>query len=269
MAKVIKRLGTLAQKFSVDVTVHSLRMTLSVPVLINLIWKRKKRRVESRNRPAMGANSKQLEVEETLTMINTMYQKKSGEFLEKKAVITFQAVVDGRGSKVVGSVTLNITQYLGGLNQQEFRIDKCPDKNATAVLSLRAQAMGELVEADNVSEMSGGTGFSMGTEDVGGGFLSEQDLTGFEEEVHPNPAKVLIAGNIRPAIPRAPVGRPGPVKPVHNLDTTAVQDLKAQVSLLEREKSELQSEKDDLKKQCMGLLDSGRREKEDLIHHIQ
>ena len=268
MAKVIKRIGTLAQKFSVDVTVHSLRMTLSVPVLVNLIWKRKKRRVESRKRPPMPANSKGIEVEETLTMINTMYQKKSGEFLEKKAVITFQAVVEGRGSKVVGSVTLNIAQYLSGLNQQEFRIDKCPDKNATAVLSLRAQAMGELVEADNVSEMSGGTGFSMGTEDVGG-FLSEQDLTGFEEEVHPNPAKVMIAGNIRPAIPRAPAGRPGPVKPVHTLDTTAVQDLKAQLALLEREKSELQSEKDDLKKQCLSLVDSSRREKEDLIHHIQ
>ena len=269
MAKVVKRLGTLAQKFSVDVTVHSLRMTLSVPVMVNLIWKRKKRRVESRNRPLMPANSKEIAIEETLTMINTMYQKKSGEFLEKKAVITFQAVVEGRGSKVVGSITINIAQYLGGMSQLELRIDKCPDKTAMAVVSLRAHAMGEAMEADNMSEMSGGTGFSMGTEDVGGMLLSEQDLTGFDEEVHPNPTKVLIAGNIRPVVPRPPPGRPGPVKPIHNLDSTTLQDLKAQISLLERDKSDLQTQKDDLKKQHFTLIDSSRREKEDLIRHIQ
>lgn len=42
MAKYIGRIGTKKQVFSYDVTVHWIQLALTIPVRLNVIWKRSK-----------------------------------------------------------------------------------------------------------------------------------------------------------------------------------------------------------------------------------
>lgn len=42
MTSFLKRLGTKKQVFSVDITIHSIKLVLSTQAGINIIWKRSK-----------------------------------------------------------------------------------------------------------------------------------------------------------------------------------------------------------------------------------
>ena len=98
-------------------------------------------------------------------MINTLYQEKNGKFQRKKAQLTVQAIVENKGNKKVGTLSLNIADYSSSpVSNKAFALEGCPDKNARIIISVRAQALGEAMAADNMSEASGVTGFSMGTE---------------------------------------------------------------------------------------------------------
>ena len=194
MAKVIKRIGTLAQKFSVDIVIHSVQMALSIPVRLNVIWKRRNKRTETKNKVPLSPSVGSAEIEETLTMINTLYQKKSGSFNEKKAVLTVQAIIEDKGSKSIGQLTLNIADYAtNSLNHHVFKLEKAPDRFASITISVHSQPMGEATMADNMSDASGNTGISMGTEGDYTGPLTDQDLTGFDEET-----KVVAGSQGRP-----------------------------------------------------------------------
>jgi len=196
MAKVIKRIGTLAQKFSVDIVIHSVQMTLSLPVRLNVVWKRRNKRTETKNKVPLSPAVGSAEIQETLTMINTLYQKKSGTFNEKKAVLTVQAIIEDKGSKSVGQLTLNIAEYATSpLTRHVFKLDKAPDRFASITISVLSQPLGEATLADNMSDASGGTGISMGTEGDYTGPLTDQDLTGFDEET-----KVVAGSQGRPPV---------------------------------------------------------------------
>ena len=47
MAKLWSRKGTLAQKFNVDITIHSVRIALTIPVNISAVWKRRNKRINT------------------------------------------------------------------------------------------------------------------------------------------------------------------------------------------------------------------------------
>ena len=216
-----------------------------------------------------------MEVNENLTMINTLYMDKNGKFQRKKAVLTIQAIVEDKGRKKVGKVTFDISQYREkNLNEQIFSLEDCPDKKAKICLSISAQPLGEAMTADNMSEASGFSGISMGTEGDYQGPLFEQDLTGFEEEARA--PKIIPGSHGKPPLIRA--GKPnlpdmGAINPVKISEAMSrqsqpdIRELQAQVQVLEKENSSLRSEKDELKEQNSLLYSNSKKERENYYEH--
>ena len=272
MAKVLKRLGTLAHKFSIDITVHTLQMSLSVPVKINIVWKRRNKRIESTNKPELLPSIGSVELEETLTMINTLYQKKAGNYMEKKADLTVMAIIDGKGSKSIGGLHLNISDYQSApLTRQTFKLEKSPDRYSSITVSIRCRSLGEPAPVtDNMSDASGDSGVSFGTEgDYNGPPLFEQDLSGFEEET-----KVLPGSQGRPPAlikSQKSGGDPprGPEPRSTKRTEPQVQELQAQLSLLEREKASLHGEKTEIQTHYAALIESSKKDREKLMEHIK
>lgn len=126
-----------------DITIHSVKMTFRTPIDLNIIWKRKNRRVEIGSKVPIPAGSASVPVEQTLTMTETVFFNRTGGLQEHTAELFFQALVD-RGAKVVGKVVVDLDTER--LEHEEMSIDSCPDKTATVVISINSQASGE---ADN------------------------------------------------------------------------------------------------------------------------
>ena len=224
------------------------------------------------------------EINETLTMINTLYQEKNGKFQRKKAQLTVQAIVENKGNKKVGTLSLNIADYCSSpVNNKAFALEGCPDKNARIMISVRAQALGEAMAADNMSEASGVTGFSMGTEgDFQGNLFNEQDLGGFEDDQ----PKVILGSHGKPPLVRNAFMKlpdSGPVNPMKIAEamdnqrlkleeensSAKASELKASVQVLEKENLQLRSEKDDLKVQLSISLEKSKKERENYFEHMK
>lgn len=230
--------------------------------------------------PSVGS----AEINETLTMINTLYQEKSGKFQRKKAQLTVQAVVENKGMKKIGTLNLNISDYFAEpLNNHSFALENCPDKKARIIISVRAQALGEATIADNMSDASGATGFSMGTEgDFQGNLFGDQDLAGFDEEG----PKIIPGSHGKPPLVRSGMMKlpdSGPVNPMkiseamdnqrqkleeENL-SIKLSELKASIQILEKENLSLKSEKDDLKVQLSISLEKSKKERENYYEHMK
>lgn len=232
--------------------------------------------------PSVGS----VEINETLTMINTLYQEKTGQFQRKKAVLTVQAIVEGQGMKKVGSLSINLADYYNAsMNNQAFALEGCPDKDAQITISLKAQALGEATIADNMSDASGMTGVSMGTEgDYSGNLFHDQDLAGFEEEALA--PKIIPGSHGKPPLIRGPFMKlpdSGPVNPMKISEamdnqrqkieeenaTIKNSELKAQIQILEKEALQLKSEKDDLKVQLGISLEKSKKERENYFEHMK
>ena len=227
-----------------------------------------------------------MDIDETLTMINTLYQEKTGSFQRKKAVLSVQAIIEGQGMKKVGSLSVNLSDFYNqSLTRQEVPLEGCPDKKALMCVSIKAQALGDVTISDNVSDASGMTGFSMGTEgDYQGNLFLEQDLAGFEEEAV---APKIIPGSFgKPPLVRGPFMKlpdSGPVNPMkisEAMDNQRIRieeesnsgklaELKAQVHILEKEALQAKSEKDDLKVQIGVVLEKSKKERESYSEHLK
>jgi hypothetical protein len=60
-----------------------------MPVRINIIWKMRKKRLETQNKAALSPSTGEAVINESLTMINTLYtKKKTGKTLDKDAILT-------------------------------------------------------------------------------------------------------------------------------------------------------------------------------------
>mmetsp|Transcript_17661 Transcript_17661/g.17630 ORF Transcript_17661/g.17630 Transcript_17661/m.17630 type:complete len:768 (+) Transcript_17661:181-2484(+) len=218
-------------------------------------------------------------------MINTLYQEKSGQFMKKKAALSFQAIVEGKGMKKVGNLELNIADYhINPLNEQVFSVAGCPDKNSRVCISVRAQPLGEAVLADNMSEASGVSGISMGTEgDYNGQLFNEQDLTGFEEEAHQQ--RVVPGVNGKPPMLKPILRLPesGPMNPMRiaeamesqrikleeDSSSSKLSDFRAQNALLERENQQLKTDKEELKVELGIQYEKFKKDRENLLEHIK
>jgi len=219
-------------------------------------------------------------------MINTLYQKKTNEFIEKKAVLKIQAIVEGKGTRTAGTLKLNLSQYFETpLIHKEFPLANCPDKKAVICISINAQAIGEVRDdIDGMSDISGGTGISMGS-DLGPLLIADQDLTGFEEEGHapkiiPNMKAKTLSG--RPPLAKMPesLGAINPAKISEAMKNASIryeeskspaqlQEAKAQMSLLEKDNQRLKSEKEELKVELGVHIENAKKERERLIEHIK
>ena len=218
-------------------------------------------------------------------MINSLYQEKSGQFQRKKALLTVQAIVEGKGMKKVGTLSLNISDYHNtNINNEVRPLEGCPDKNASICISLRAQALGDPTIADNMSDASGMDGVSMGTEgDYAGNLFLDQDLGGFEEEA--TAPKIIPGSHGKPPLIRGPFMKlpdSGPINPMKISEAmenqkkleeensiSKVSELKAQIQILEKEALQLKSEKDDLKVQLGVALEKSKKERENYYEHMK
>lgn len=244
-----------------------------------------KKRIETKNKNALSPSVGRVEINETLTMINTLYQEKSGNFVKKKAVLTFQAIVESKGMKKVGNLEINIADYhTNPLIEQVFSVGECPDKNSRVCISVRAQALGEAVISDNMSEASGVSGISMGTEgDYQGPLFNEQDLTGYDEEVQEK--RIVMGINGKPPILKPVLRLPdmGPMNPIkineamenqrvkleEDNSMSKLHDLRAQISLLERENAQLKTDKEEFKVEIGIQYEKFKKERENLLEHIK
>eukprot|EP00358_Blepharisma_japonicum_P007159 CAMPEP_0202942900 /NCGR_PEP_ID=MMETSP1395-20130829/3139_1 /ASSEMBLY_ACC=CAM_ASM_000871 /TAXON_ID=5961 /ORGANISM="Blepharisma japonicum, Strain Stock R1072" /LENGTH=764 /DNA_ID=CAMNT_0049639667 /DNA_START=109 /DNA_END=2400 /DNA_ORIENTATION=- len=211
-------------------------------------------------------------------MINTLYQEKSGEFLRKKALLTIQAIVDGQGMKKVGTLSLNISEYYNSsLEQKIFAVEKCTDKNAKICISIHAQPLGDLGIADNMSEASGVTGFSMGTEGDFDGPLFDQDIGDLEEEAHAPkiiPTSVAKQSINRPILKLPDIGPVNPLKITQAFSPKPPPDsetpeLKAKLEVLEKEKTQLKAEKDQLKVDLGVQYEKAKKERQQYIDYTK
>ena len=219
-------------------------------------------------------------------MINTLYIKKKGAFLEKKAVLTVLAYLDGKGVKKVGKLTLNIAEYGSNpLARKEFPLLGCPDKKARICLSVNAQNLGQVSAHDNMSDDSGGTGYSMGTEqslDESMFATSQADLSieSMTESSRVIPGKqgkppaiiknLVKASEIGSRVPDRSATTPKSGVTFEELFGKAkFQELKAQLSVMEKDNKQLTEEKEDLKTQLALHIENFKQERERLIEHIK
>lgn len=128
-----------------------------------------------------------LEINETLTMINTMYQEKSGSYVKKTAELTIQAHIDKKGKKKLGKVKIDLAIIGESGAHQFYPVVDCIDKKANISASIKFTPIGEGTIVDTISEVSGHSGVSMGTNGDYSGPLFHEDSFEIEPSKSPLP----------------------------------------------------------------------------------
>ncbi|OMJ77174.1 hypothetical protein SteCoe_23282 [Stentor coeruleus] len=275
MSKFLKRLGTKKHIFTFDITIHSVQVAVNVPVRLNIIWKRHKKLSELRNKYPISPSIGLTEINETLSMINTLYEEKSGNFLPKKASLAIIAHIDKRSTKKLGEIHLNLIDYMKeGASRIPFTIMGCPDKKAHVFVSIKAQTMGDTikdyasdasgsemgVEEDQLN--SGNSSFSKRSEQLSCDFTSnvanESETSILDEE------NKMKGQNRKPPIPRKNTDGS---KEVQKEEKLRYVEIKAQNSLLEKENQQLKSEKEDLRIQMEMIVEKSKKERENFMEH--
>ena len=196
-------------------------------------------------------------------MINTLYQEKSGGYQKKNAVLTVHAIIDKRGSKKIGTVTLNLSELVSvGKNNEAISIGECSDRKAKIWISVKGQALGDSI-SDNQSEASANSA-SIGAEgEFSGSIFHEQESSELDEE---SKSKTLQIFSKKP-----PVFRRG----TENSKSSGFEgeenlryiEIKAANSLLEKENQQLKTEKEDIKIQLSILNEKAKKEREMFCEH--
>jgi hypothetical protein len=130
---ILKKLSSHQQVIDFHIKVHKLSSPFSTPVSVKVSWKRRKIQVGKKTTETSfkAKTSEIIEIDEILTMVNTIYQKTTG-FLPKLAELK---VIQSQASKELGKVILNLSDFIEKpANQLEFQLENCP--NAFLILSI-------------------------------------------------------------------------------------------------------------------------------------
>ena len=182
-----------------------------------------------------------VDVNQTLTMAETLSMSRTGGFLEKTAELYFQALVD-KGAKVVGKVVVSVGA--DKTEQVELPIESCPDSTATVVLSVNARGEGEQGPDDEaiVSERS-----------------NMQALRRVKLRTSP---KLTLHKSERESKDWDPVDVP-------HSDRVKLTELTERVEELEKENEALMATNSDLKKKLRGATDEQRKKEEEWETRLQ
>jgi chromosome segregation ATPase len=194
-----------------------------------------------------------MDFNETLTMINTMYQEKSGEYVKKSAELTVQAQLDAKNIKKIGVVKLNLAEVVSGVSSKFFPVSGCPDKKASVCLSIKCNSLGESTIVDNISEASGNSVISMGTEGEYSGPLFNESIETDEE------TKKTQAPNKKPPM----------LKKKSDKSETNSFDNIALIKVLQKENQILKSEREELKVQIGILSEKTRNERDQYCENTE
>ena len=201
--------------------------------------------METREKYPLSPSIGSTDIGETLVMMNTMYQEKSGVFLQKSANLQIFAQTESKKSQKVGEVKLNLVDYMNEpLVQKFFPISGCGDKKAKVSLSIKGRLLGETF-TENASDASGG---SLNVSEDEKSHYSEHE-TSLEKNLYKKP----------------------PVFKGHTETTSEekqrIVNLTAKVSMLEKENQQVRSEKEDTKLQLKLLIENSQKERQKFCEH--
>eukprot|EP00357_Protocruzia_adherens_P010696 CAMPEP_0114995490 /NCGR_PEP_ID=MMETSP0216-20121206/13760_1 /TAXON_ID=223996 /ORGANISM="Protocruzia adherens, Strain Boccale" /LENGTH=846 /DNA_ID=CAMNT_0002359541 /DNA_START=40 /DNA_END=2580 /DNA_ORIENTATION=+ len=190
MFKHLKRVGTRACRYKIDITVKSVTIDLKAAFNLRVVWKRGPKRAETKALSTLDQTTGEAKFGETLSMLATIYKdEKKNRYLEKKAQISVQ-VVTSKQTKTVGLVNFNLADYAGVDSENAikkiFKLEKCVDKNGVIEMAIKVTFLKEMdPNDDTASAITAISRVSMGSEDEV--VQSEQDLKGFEDVDVGNP----------------------------------------------------------------------------------
>lgn len=183
------RIGTQAMKYSFELSVTSLHMSIPLTCPMSMKWTRGPR--TATNQPVPGVNGEyEWPPGKPMTIIATMYYKKN-KFQEKKSKLTVKQQL-GKELKSVGQVEIDLADFCGGAGESEqvrpltLKLQKCSDRKAFIVCTLRSKWIKQLQPGDTddtASQMSGASSVDARSEsampqgDVG----NINDLDGMED----------------------------------------------------------------------------------------
>jgi len=115
-------------------------------------------------------------------MLNTLYQKTSGKFLEKTAEIKILGETNGK-SKQIGKVSLNLVDFMEvPASELILPIEKCPDKSAEVCLSIKAERVDP--EEETIQDIIEGSFEEETKENRASSLSSEEQKRASEEGIH-------------------------------------------------------------------------------------
>lgn len=190
-------------------------------------------------------------------MVNTLYQDKSGVFQKKIAVLTIQAIVENRGCKKIGTVSINLAELVTtGKDKENISILNCSDKKAKACISVKGYSLGDSV-SDNLSEMSEKSIHSVASEnEFSGSLFHDNEHSEIEEE-----------NKSRNFGKKPPIFKKNNESYKSEEETLRYIDIKAANSVLEKENQRLVSEKEDVKIQLGIVTEKAKKEREMFCEH--
>jgi len=138
MSKFIKRLGTTASKFMVELYLTRVELNLVQQCRIAIILKRGDHVVETKN--ALSLEKGAAKFDEKLVIPATLYKdKKKGTYIKKEATISIN-VITPKATRLAGVTKLDLSYYPNNnITEQDIThpVEKCFDKNAKLYFKLR------------------------------------------------------------------------------------------------------------------------------------
>ena len=144
------RIGTSAMKFSFELIVTSLHMSLPLTTPMCIKWTRGPR--TAINTPVAGvAGTYEFPLaKQPMMIVATMYLKKN-KFQEKKSKITVKQVTAAGDMKSVGQVELDLAEFCSEKEQTRpltLKLHKCTDKKAFLVCTIKSKWIKQLQPGD-------------------------------------------------------------------------------------------------------------------------
>ncbi|OMJ66446.1 hypothetical protein SteCoe_36694 [Stentor coeruleus] len=129
---ILKRIGTHQTIIVFSIHIHYVSLKLSKPTPVKVSWKRRNKIAET---STIEIYDSPTDFSQTLTMLNTIYQKSSG-FLPKEAEI--KVLGDNLGTwKELGRLVLNLSDYIDKASKEQiYHLKKSLDKDAVICLSI-------------------------------------------------------------------------------------------------------------------------------------
>jgi len=191
MASLFGRLGTQAMKYSFELSITSLHMSIPLTTPMCVKWTRGPR--TATNQPVPGvAGTYEWPQGKPMQIVATMYLKKQ-KYQSKMSKLTVKQLM-GKELKSVGQCEIDLADFCGSAEQTRpltLKLNKCTDKKAFLVCTIKSKWLKQLQAGDTddtASQMSGASSVDARSESA----MPQQgrphdvanlaDLDGMEEE---------------------------------------------------------------------------------------
>lgn len=137
MAKYLHRIGAKHIKFDLEVVIHNLKLTSTLPLLLKIRVNRGKDKVEETQVMQYSSNSKKVQFDYPLSFQITMY-KKSGKYSKKDLLINVLEI-QGKSEILLGELTVEfhkMAEIGKSIQFEEYRLENCKDSGARLCISV-------------------------------------------------------------------------------------------------------------------------------------